>query len=181
MCCPDRCHSMYRHRRIFMRAKLTPTFSPSWSSAFCLNKPAQEQKCIVVAPCASQLLVLPIIATDQRRIWDCNGRRLPSAAGKHHPSVSHTSVIALAVSITMMWRLTAVLSVVILVLRHDMVRAQGGEEAEIQRKKERHDMAAWIKANGGEVRQRSEQTKEHTKMALRLLISRNNANADRRG
>ena len=55
----------------------------------------------------------------------------------------------------MMWRLTAVLSVAILVLRHDMVRGQGGEEAEIQRRKERLDMAAWIQANGGQVRQRS--------------------------
>ncbi len=77
--------------------------------------------------------------------------------------------MAVTVSTTTMWRLTAVLSVVILVLRHDMVQGQGGEEAQIQRQKERLDMAAWIQANGGKVRQRSKQTKEHTKMALSLL------------
>ena len=66
-------------------------------------------------------------------------------------------------------RLTAAISLVILVLRHDMVMGQGGEEAQIQRQSGKLDMGVWLKSNGGQVRHRPEQKKEHTKMALSLF------------
>lgn len=46
----------------------------------------------------------------------------------------------------------ALLTLVILILRHDTVNGQGGKEAELQAARRRLDVTAWLNENGAKVR-----------------------------